>query len=91
MKIISLQAENVKRLTAVSITPDGNLVQISGRNGQGKTSVLDAIWWALEGAANIQAEPIRKGADEAQRKVFARQCLDQTDPVARPLELGGAP
>lgn len=65
MKIISLQAENVKRLTAVSITPDGNLVQITGRNGQGKTSVLDAIWWALEGAANIQAEPIRKGADEA--------------------------
>lgn len=65
MKIISLQAENVKRLTAVTITPDGNLVQITGKNGQGKTSVLDAIWWALEGAANIQAEPIRKGAEEA--------------------------
>lgn len=65
MKIISLQAENVKRLTAVNIAPDGNLVQITGRNGQGKTSVLDAIWWALEGAANIQAEPIRNGADEA--------------------------
>lgn len=65
MKIISLQAENVKRLTAVTITPDGNLVQITGRNGQGKTSVLDAIWWALEGAANVQAEPIRKGQAEA--------------------------
>lgn len=65
MKIISLVAENVKRLTAVTITPDGNLVQITGRNGQGKTSVLDSIWWALEGAANIQAEPIRKGQKEA--------------------------
>lgn len=28
---------------------------------------------------------------DAQRKVYARQCLDQTDPVARPVELGGAP
>jgi DNA repair exonuclease SbcCD ATPase subunit len=65
MKIISLIAENVKRLTAVEITPDGNVVQITGRNGQGKTSVLDSIWWALTGTKHIQAAPIRKGADEA--------------------------
>ncbi len=65
MKIIALQAENLKRLVAVEIRPDGNLVQITGKNGQGKTSVLDAIWWALEGARHIQAEPIRKGATKA--------------------------
>lgn len=65
MKIVSLIAENVKRLTCVEITPDGNVVQITGRNGQGKTSVLDSIWWALAGATHIQAAPIRKGADEA--------------------------
>lgn len=65
MKIIKLQAENVKRLSAVEITPDGNLVQITGRNGQGKTSVLDSIWWALSGGESIQAHPIRKGADSA--------------------------
>src|SRR4051812_1903349 len=61
MKIVSLQAENIKRLVAVQITPDGNLVQITGKNGQGKSSVLDAIWWALAGSGNIQAQPIRKG------------------------------
>lgn len=65
MKIISLQAENVKKLVAVEIRPDGNLVQITGKNGQGKTSVLDSIWWALAGASHIQAAPIRKGATEA--------------------------
>lgn len=65
MKIISLMAENVKKLTAVTITPDGNLVQITGKNGQGKTSVLDSIWWALAGANHIQAAPIRTGATEA--------------------------
>lgn len=65
MKIIELAAENVKRLKAVAIRPDGNLVEISGRNGQGKSSVLDAIWWALSGTSHIQAVPIRKGETEA--------------------------
>jgi DNA repair exonuclease SbcCD ATPase subunit len=65
MKIVSLQAENVKRLVAVEIRPDGNLVEITGKNGQGKTSVLDSIWWALAGSSNIQGAPIRKGETEA--------------------------
>jgi len=65
MKILALDAENIKRLTAVHIQPDGNLVQITGKNGMGKSSVLDAIWWALEGTKHIQAQPIRKGAKKA--------------------------
>lgn len=65
LKIISLQAENLKRLVAVRIDPRGNLVEIRGRNAQGKSSVLDAIWWALAGAGNIQADPIRKGQERA--------------------------
>ena len=65
MKIISLQAENIKRLVAVEIKPDGSLVQITGRNNQGKSSILDAIWWALEGARHIQSQPIRRGAEKA--------------------------
>src|SRR5262245_40607787 len=65
MKITKLIAENVKKLSVVEITPDGNLVQITGKNGQGKSSVLDAIWWALAGQTNIQAAPIRKGENEA--------------------------
>lgn len=65
MKIIALEAENLKRLTAVRIEPNGNLVQITGKNGQGKTSVLDAIWWALAGTSNVQTTPIRKGEERA--------------------------
>lgn len=65
MKIIALEAENLKRLTAVRIQPDGNLVQITGKNGQGKTSVLDAIWWALGSTKNLQTTPIRKGEERA--------------------------
>jgi DNA repair exonuclease SbcCD ATPase subunit len=58
----------VKRLTAVTIRPDehGNLVVLSGRNGAGKSSVLDAIAMALGGREQIPAEPIRRGADRAE-------------------------
>jgi hypothetical protein len=65
VKIIRLQAENFKRLKAVTITPEGQIVQISGKNGQGKSSVLDSIWAALGGAEAIPKLPIRKGAEEA--------------------------
>jgi AAA domain-containing protein len=65
MKILRLEAENVKRLHAVDITPTGDIVEISGDNANGKTSVLDAIWWALAGTGAVQAEPIRRGAQTA--------------------------
>lgn len=65
MRILSLQAENLKRLVAVEITPTGNVVQITGKNGAGKTSILDSIFWCLAGKEHIQSVPIRKGAQEA--------------------------
>lgn len=49
-KITSFEIENVKRVKAVALAPSENgLTVIGGRNGQGKTSVLDAIAWALGG------------------------------------------
>ena len=65
MKIIKLVAENVKRLHAVSITPDGNLITIGGKNGAGKSSVLDSIAYAMGGAQLVPSEPIRSGESEA--------------------------
>lgn len=50
VKINSLDIENVKKIKAVQLTPSENgLTVIGGRNGQGKTSVLDSIAWALGG------------------------------------------
>jgi DNA repair exonuclease SbcCD ATPase subunit len=69
LRIVSMTAENIKRLKAVHITPSGSLVVIAGRNKQGKTSVLDAIWWAIGGARNVQASPIRNGEERASIKV----------------------
>lgn len=63
-KIIRLEAENIKRLSAVTIDPKGNIVVIGGRNGQGKSSVLDSIQYAL-GGATTDPMPVRKGEDKA--------------------------
>ena len=50
MKINRLEIENVKRVRAVRLDPaKQGLTVIGGNNGQGKTSVLDAITWALAG------------------------------------------
>lgn len=65
MKIIELRAENVKKLRAVTIRPDGNVVNITGRNGQGKSSVLDSIMYALAGAKTHAQEVVRRGAEKA--------------------------
>ena len=65
MKILRLEASNFQRLKAVDITPKGHVVQITGKNANGKTSVLDAIWAALGGAAHLHVKPIRNGATKA--------------------------
>ncbi len=65
MKIIKLESENIKRLHAVEIKPDGSLVIIGGKNAQGKTSVLDSIEYALSGGSSIPTKPIHKGEKKA--------------------------
>jgi hypothetical protein len=65
MKILSLSAENIKKLVAVEIVPKGNVIELTGKNGSGKTSVLDCISWAFEGLAKVQDKPIRNGETKA--------------------------
>ena len=49
MKIVKLEIDNVKRIRAFHISPDGRPVVLTGKNGAGKSSVLDGIEMALQG------------------------------------------
>lgn len=64
VKISALELENIKRIKAVqlTLTPNG-LNLIGGNNRQGKTSVLDAICWALGGDRYKPSQPQREGSE----------------------------
>lgn len=63
VKINTLELENVKRIKAVALAPSANgLTIIGGNNGQGKTSVLDAICWAVGGKKFMPTSARRDGA-----------------------------
>lgn len=63
VKINKLEIENVKRVKAVKIEPSqSGLTIVGGNNNQGKTSVLDAIAWALGGNKYKPSKATREGS-----------------------------
>lgn len=61
--INKLEFENVKRIKAVKVEPASTgLTVIGGNNNQGKTSVLDAIAWALGGNKYKPSKATREGS-----------------------------
>lgn len=84
LKIVELTSSNVKRLRAVNIRPDGSLVIIGGRNGQGKSSVLDSIMFALAGTKGLPPKPVRDGEEEAEVVVDLGEFI-----VVRTMQSGG--
>lgn len=67
LKIVELRGENIKRIKAIRFKPQENVTVISGPNENGKTSVLDIIWFALKGAeaSKENPQPIHEGEQTA--------------------------
>ena len=64
--ILKLEASNIKGIKAVVIEPKAGLVTIEGKNGNGKTSALDAIEMALRGKKFIPSQAIREGESKGE-------------------------
>jgi len=62
MNIIKLQVQNIKNIKAVEITPDEGVVKLTGKNGAGKSAILDAIYSGLSGAK--LEDIVRHGAEQ---------------------------
>lgn len=65
LTIVKLQAEHFKRLRVVEITPSGDVVTLGGNNGQGKSSVLDAIMAVFCGEKARPDKPVHSGEEKA--------------------------
>lgn len=69
-RIVALHQEGFKRIKLVDITPGPYLVQITGKNEQGKSSLMDGIAATLDGGAQfLQTVPIQVGRDKAVMQV----------------------
>jgi len=64
--ILRLEASNIKGIKAVIIEPKPGVALIEGKNGQGKTSALDAIERALRGGKLSPNKPIREGEEKGE-------------------------
>ena len=66
MKVIELKIDNVMRIKAAHVRPNGKHVVPSGANEQGKTSILKSVEMAFVGKKAFPPEPVRKGAKNGQ-------------------------
>ncbi len=73
VRLAGLEIENVKKIRAVSLRLEGDVTVLEGKNAQGKTSVIDSIWYALGGSSSHPPEVVRRGAEKA------RALLDFSD------------
>ena len=70
MKIHKLISENFKKLN-VQVELNGKSVKITGKNGAGKSTFIDAIFTTLTGK-DIPAKPIQTGKAKAVNKVIIK-------------------
>ncbi len=84
MKILGFKAQNILNLKCVEIIPKGDTVILTGKNGAGKTDVLNAIWYALAGTKDIPSEPVRKGEEKGFTEVDLGEYI-----VTRKFSKGG--
>lgn len=68
-RIKNLYVSNIKRIRCVDITPNKDIVILEGKNAQGKSSILDAIEYALCGKSSLPPKPVRDGAETAEIRI----------------------
>lgn len=68
LKILSAEIENFKNIKQKNVTLDGKSVRIIGGNGQGKSSLIQALL-SVTGSKWIPDEPVAKGEDRGHVEV----------------------
>ena len=56
MRLLEFAVQNVMKIKWAHIRPKGNVIVVGGRNGQGKSSLLQAIGFLLCGAEIVPTD-----------------------------------
>jgi len=94
LKIIGLQVSGLRKIKAMSMSfSENGLIEIAGKNGQGKTSVLDSIDILLKGVSALPANAVNDGAEKLEiigkigdytiRRIFSKNRSQTTFQVRR--------
>lgn len=65
MRLVEFAVQNVMKIKFAHIKPKGNVIVVGGRNGQGKSSLLQAIGFLLCGGELMPSDVIRTGQKTA--------------------------
>ena len=99
MRLKTLEADRLRNLSAVSLEMSGGLTLLSGRNGQGKTSILESIYLLSTGRSfrtHRNEELIQRGGGPLRVAARVAHRLGETDlgvvmePQTRRLMVDGA-
>jgi DNA repair exonuclease SbcCD ATPase subunit len=85
MRVVHLSVSNLLKLKAVEITPAKHIVTVAGNNMQGKSSLLNSIYYALAGASSFPSSPVRQGEDEARIRLDLGEII-----VTRKIKANGS-
>ena len=68
MKLRNIRISNFRRVQSMDLNLDGRSAVLTGRNGAGKSSIIDAVWVALTGK-DVPDAPIHHGAHKAEIEI----------------------
>ncbi len=82
-RLIGVRAANYQKIQVVELTLDGSVVTVGGGNGQGKSSLLDAIEAGFAGKRAMSRRPVRDGAETAEIKLTLSNGMEITRTIKR--------
>lgn len=77
-QLLRFSISNFRGIVSLEASPNGKSVTLRGKNGAGKSSAIDALWWALGG--QLDGSVVRNGADKAKVEVaFGDYLITRTE------------
>lgn len=65
--LLRISIKNFRGIVELEVEPQGRSFTVRGKNGSGKSSAVDALWWGLGGS--LDGDVVRRGAPAAETEI----------------------